>query len=97
MADIVFAPICSNCGLPIYMDIEVENVDHINSTVFTHQSMTLHHIRISPYVCPNCKAHFECVIMPTRLPYEFPNDVPKLCMKPYDPVIINPVKMIKEN
>lgn len=87
MADIVFVPICSNCGLPIYMDIEVEDLDYINSVGLTHESKILHHIQISPSVCPNCGEHFELVKMPTRLPYEFPNDVKKLYVKPYNPIV----------
>lgn len=81
MADIVFAPICSNCGLPIYMDIEVEYSDYLKD-LLTPESKILHHIQISPSVCPNCGTYFECVIMPTRLPYEFPSDVKKLYVKP---------------
>ena len=83
MADIVFAPICSNCGLPIYMDIDVEDLDYTKPNVSRYEDKILHHIQISPSICPNCKTHFECVIMPTRLPYEFPDDVTKLCVRPY--------------
>ena len=87
MADIVFAPICSNCGLPIYMDINVEDLDYINSVGLSHESKILHHIQISPSVCPNCGEHFTLVKMPTRLPYEFPSDVKKLYVQPYNPII----------
>lgn len=86
MADIVFAPICSNCGLPIYMDIEVEDLDYMKD-VFNPKSKILHHIQISPSVCPNCGAHFTLVKMPTRLPYEFPDDVARLSIAPYKPII----------
>ena len=87
MADIVFAPICSNCGLPIYMDIGVEYLDYINSVGVTRNSKILHRIQISPHMCPNCGEYFTCVIMPTRLPYEFPNDVKKICVQPYKPIV----------
>lgn len=92
MADIVFAPICSNCGLPIYMDINVEDLDYINSVALSHESKILHHIQISPSICPNCGEHFVLVKMPTRLPYEFPNDVKKLNVQPYNPYNIIFVK-----
>lgn len=76
MVDIMFAPICSNCGLPIYMGIEVEDLDYMKD-LLTHETRILHRIQISPSTCPNCGTHFETVIMPTQLPYEFPDDVKK--------------------
>lgn len=87
MADIVFAPICSNCGLPIYMDINITDLDYMNSFGLTHETRILHHIQISPSVCPNCGKHFELIKMPTQLPYEFPDDVKKLYVQPYNPII----------
>jgi len=83
MADIVFAPICSNCGLPIYMDIEIENLDYIKSLEATPGSRILHHMQINPSICPNCSTYFDSVIMPTRLPYEFPDDVKKIYVQPF--------------
>ena len=87
MADIVFAPICSNCGLPIYMDIKVEDLDYMDLEASIYENKILHHRQISPYMCPNCGEYFEVVKMPTRLPYEFPDDVTKLSIAPYKPVI----------
>lgn len=92
MADIVFAPICSNCGLPIYMDIEVEDLDYLKSDVSVYEGAILHHIQVSPHVCPNCGAYFKVVKMPTRLPYEFPDDVKKLYVKPFTKIVINKMK-----
>lgn len=92
MADIVFAPICSNCGLPIYMNIEVEDLDYLKSDVSIYKDKILHHIQISPSICPNCGKYFECVIMPTRLPYEFPDNVQKLYVRPFTEIVINKMK-----
>ena len=92
MADIVFAPICSNCGLPIYVDITVEDLNYIDQQASIYENKILHHRRISPYMCPNCGAYFEVVKMPTRLPYEFPDDVKKIYVKPFTELVIHKMK-----
>lgn len=76
MADILFKPICSNCGKLLDETVDcVEWDDLIVKDEFLekYSSKKIGFYMINPYCCPWCGAKFDRVKMHTKLPYD-PSD-----------------------
>ena len=75
MAEILFLPVCSECG-EVLWDVDVAAapmiVEEIGYTGYKHLAFPSPEYERDP-VCPNmckkCGAHFETIRMPTRLPF----------------------------
>ena len=67
MAEILFAPVCSNCHKVIPCNIDYEEwVEPITISKLEH----IKRYNITPYSCPFCEEKFERIEMPKRLPYK---------------------------
>lgn len=68
MADIVFLPVCSNCGNILLNDI-IDYREEENLTEFRREPVIIHQKTIMPSQCRYCNAGFETINMPTTLPF----------------------------
>lgn len=71
MARIKFIPVCSSCGKIIVdkIDIAKEEIPFDTDTLYAY-----HHY-VHPSMCCNCGAHFDCIEIPTSLPFDNSNFV----------------------
>ena len=72
MARIKFIPVCSSCGKIIVdkIDIAKEEVPFDTDTHYAAYGQYVH-----PSMCCNCGAHFNCIEIPTALPFDNSNFV----------------------
>ena len=65
--DILFVPVCGNCGMPVTDTVDVERV-------FERDFETCHvagwNETVTPYKCKRCKTYFNHIIMPRQLPFK---------------------------
>lgn len=66
MAEINFVPCCSNCGVKIYDEVGVEYVDELPPNDYLYRRNE----RVYPHKCPFCGEFFDCITIPSKLPYQ---------------------------
>ena len=66
MAEILFKPICSECGKEIKAEIDYKRTD----LKVIHMPDIIPNKEISPWCCPNCLSIFNRIVMPTKLPFD---------------------------
>lgn len=68
MADIVFLPVCSNCGNILLEDI-IDYKEEESLIEFRKEPLAIRHKIIKPSRCCYCDTIFEAIKMPAQLPF----------------------------
>ena len=76
-ADIIFLPVCSNCGEVIKDEIDFKKTDDPIPYIDNKIYVPFERPSIYPAMCPKCKAFFNSIIINYKLPFDNSNWEPE--------------------